>query len=317
MTTRPPAKVVEIPLPQDRSNVSKWADWLELRALVASDRNSSKGDMESVLRRAPPLAAGDQENYDRIDVLIGDVFKELENRQRLLGKFYPFTVHAPLVERRHQTKVEFSSYVFCLCLSYLRDDKRYKANECPRLTFERMSSLAGEQYLGGELFIFGTARKHDDIPRQGSIFMKNLAHLGEHMFERGTVRTKPSKSKKDDCVDVVIRKSFKDKRPFQLALFGQCATGKGWKAKIKDLQPKEFWDSWYAPTTASVLVKSFFIPHVLDDDDWEEVARHAGIVFDRYRVVGFAAGHTKWPTYAKEAQAWINNLLARKDLQCA
>lgn len=318
MPAKPAAQSVEIPVPLDSSSVSKWADWLELSALVAPDANSSKGDMESQLRKGPPLVADDHDNDDRIDILIGDVFKELEDRGRLLDKYYPFSVRAPLVKCNDLSKVEFCSYVFCLCLSYLRDDKRYKAPDCPRLTFERMSSLAGELYLGGQSFIFGTARSHDDEPRQGNAFLTNLAALGEHLFEPGTVRRhKASSRKKDDCVDVVVRKGFQDKRPYHLALFGQCATGQGWKGKIKDLQPKAFWDFWYQPTSASVFVNSFFVPHVLDEDEWEEVARYAGVIFDRHRVVGFAAGHKQWPDYAKQAQAWIDSLLARKDLQCA
>ncbi len=100
----------------DLTNPLRLADWLELHALRSSDRNSSQGDLESVLRTVSIFELDDDEQIERKTL---EVFLELEQRVKAAAEAYPFDLDYPgVLQLKSDNWREFPVYIFCLCLSY-------------------------------------------------------------------------------------------------------------------------------------------------------------------------------------------------------
>src|SRR5690348_6662398 len=87
------------------------ADWLELTAIQAADKNGSAGDLERELKR---LGKADPEET------IGNVFTEIDRRENAAGKdAYPFERKNTSIELKAKAE-NFPAYIFCLALSYCK-----------------------------------------------------------------------------------------------------------------------------------------------------------------------------------------------------
>jgi hypothetical protein len=95
--------------------------------------------------------------------------------------------------------------------------------------------------------------------------------------------------RKDDKVDLVAWKVFRDRRTSKLVMFGQCASGNNWKDKFAELQADEFWAQWMQDGKISPLIRSFYVPHRIDNAQWDYTARRTGLLFDRCRIAYWAA----------------------------
>lgn len=303
-----------IPQPIDLTDPVKVADWLELTALVASDGSVSSGDLMSLLRTSSALATSGTEEEDEIAAFVTEVFIELDARSNLLGDHYPFDVAAPFLKKKQPYHPAFNAYCFCLCLSYIKDDASYTNKENPRLLFEQLSALACKGYLAGEHFVFGTSRPPAPSSKPGPAFIQRLKELVIFLNENSQPRFTKARHKQDARIDLVVKKSFPDRRPYQLVVMGQCATGKNWKTKTRDVQPVNFWNNWLMPATASQLIPAFFVPHMIPDEEWEEHSRDAGLLFDRHRLAWWAASSAERSALDSQMAKWIGALLGRATL---
>ena len=91
---------------------------------------------------------------------------------------------------------------------------------------------------------------------------------------------------KDAKLDLVGWIPFRDGRTNQLSIFGQCATGANWRAKINELQPVDFCKRWLKEQPAVNPSLAFFVPRHIEEQQWPEAAigEHR-ILFDRLRIV--------------------------------
>jgi len=95
----------------------------------------------------------------------------------------------------------------------------------------------------------------------------------------------------------------------KLLLFGQCAGGQDWKDKLREMDPRAFWDNWILDPAASPLLRSFYVPHRIDVDDWDDYARNSGILFDRCRIA-FWAGQDGSPVHTDDRYvSWCRTVL--------
>src|SRR5437879_6112393 len=103
---------------------TRHADWLELTALAAADRNRSLQDLIQVIRRsgtAEELAEEDRDfaEHDRgaeISEAIADAaFNEIEARVVACAGTYPYRTHEVSLEATDDA--EISTYVFLLLLA--------------------------------------------------------------------------------------------------------------------------------------------------------------------------------------------------------
>ena len=269
-----------VELPRDLEDVIALADWLELFALESGDKNSSAGDLVNTLQM--PLGG---EVAERLSL---EVFLEIEERIEATGEAYPFCLDRGRVLQAKVEPKDYIPYLFCLFLSYFGWQQRKQAKINPRLLFEDLACIAARQYIQGSVYQFGTSRRSAGL----SSFREAVNELCKELGEGEGLRPKRTLHKKDDHVDLVAWRDFRDERESKLILFGQCATGENWPNKVTELQPKAFWDHWMRAGKVSPLERSFFIPHrILDEGDgqtWRYYAGRAGILFDRCRVAYWA-----------------------------
>lgn len=275
--TRKSTKAVLSP-PHDLTNAVELADWLELLALTSKDRNASKADLATMLKRAGGYHPA--KDKTAVENLCLSAFNELESRPKSADRAYPFTVRPGLLTAKVNAVTSYPAYVFCLCLSAWRWIRPQEQPDKARQLFEDLSCFAAKNYLGGEVLRFAS-------PRESKIkkFNKAVDHLCALIGEGvGFAKAQSAGNKKDDTLDVVAWKHSPDHRHGKLVLFGQCASGGDWKAKRNELAPGAFLGQWAERQFTVDCVRAFFVPHRIHFDDWEETARKGGIPFDRCRV---------------------------------
>lgn len=284
-----------IPLPSELADPIVLADWLELVAISSDDGNSSHGDLERGLNR---LGIEDRDSLAR------DAMQELNLRLNSTGDSYPFTFSGTLLSVRRNWK-KFTPYIFCLLLSYCDDKKKQVPGFKHTVMFEQLSCLAAKNYIGGEVLRFGTPRK--EMP---SSFREALSTLCRTVEEWSHSRTASTLHKQDGGLDLVAWKRFPDRRIGKLILFGHCASGQNWDAKINELQPVNFCSEWLAGEKSPV-VKSFFIPHRLSNEIWANRATSAKLFFDRCRIAHWVGNDEFSRSTGQDNVRWCEMVLKR------
>lgn len=265
-----------VPPPRRSTDPLQLADWLELRAILAPDHNSSRGDLISFLQTA---SVADRQDLEPITLA---TFRELEFRRIAAGAAYPFDLSGPLLAANANWKTGSVPYVFCLVLSYW--GVRPAGRLHPATLFETISTYTAANYVAGNAEKFGSPRR--TLPaafRKAVDRVCQLTGEGEKFNDRGWPRTA-----KDDGLDIIAWRAFADGLPGKTLVFGQCASGGGWTQKTTELDPEEFCKKWYLNQPFVYPVKAFFTPHRVGRSDWDRIGYEAGVVFDRCRISMFA-----------------------------
>ncbi len=263
-----------ISLPSSPTDKYKLADWLELTAATARDRSSSAGDLERILRQA---GLAELQDDNTVESLLGEVLFELRHRATAAGSGYPYEVDGSALRCRSRRN-RFSIYVFCLCLSWFGDSN--VAGLYPRRLFEHLSAFAAQRYLSGDSVRFGFPRI--GLPRGFDKAIEDLTT--RRLIEGGGYKAGAAQAGKDQHLDVVAWRHFPDSGPNKLVLFGQCASGKNWKAKVNELDQDAFTEAFFINSLSkNTTVKAFFMPHQINLSNTYD-ARVAGIMFDRCRI---------------------------------
>jgi hypothetical protein len=270
--------MVSLPFPNAPFRPEELSDWLELAAIDSDDKDASAGDLERELKR---LGCHDAESR------IGNAFTEIDQREKAAGAdAYPFSRERTSISLKSDAK-DFPAYVFCLALSYCKWKARKEASENPWLLFEELAFHSAKEYVGGEGHIFGTSSRGGR--KAGKVFVENINTLASKLREGDGFKKQKTFSTKDSKLDIVAWKPFPDGRPSQIILFGQCAGGANWTDKLTELDPEVFWDCWMSAGKISKPLRSIFMPHRLfDDEEWNQRATSARLLFDRCRIVAFA-----------------------------
>ena len=260
-------------IPPPASDPITLADWLELRAFLADDKNVSAADLRRELVR---MGIPEDEESD-VETLVDDTFSELEDRSEACRESYPFSLSPSVLQA--QENGDHWAYIFCLLLSWLGVGND-RAKGKPTRLFEKVAAVAAKGYVAGESLHFGFPRR--TLP---SNFIKALEEVCRATGEGSSPRRRSSSQHvKDAGLDIIAWKSFPDKRQAQVMLFGQCAAGKNWEDKLSELQPRSFIDTHLQEAPAVDPLRGFFTPFRLSKRGWYEKAKQAGILFDRCRI---------------------------------
>ena len=269
------------------------ADWVEIRTLLAADRNASRMEMQSLLRLA---AVGTEEEQER---LVLSAFRELDRRATASGQAYPFTVEGSLVSLRTKRWQEYPVYVFCLLVSYL-GVRKMAGLDAARL-FEEIATLVASRYVGGPAAQFGFPRR--TLPRR---FSEAVQAICNEMREGTGFRNSGARpNAKDEALDIAAWRPFQDLLPGKLILFGQCAAGEDWFDKRSDLDPMSFCRKWLQEQPVITPTKAFFVPHAVEANGWYHLGCDAGIVFERCRIAYWSHGAAP---FAKQVR-WSKSIL--------
>lgn len=251
---------------------------------------------------------------DELQAFTDEVLEELDYRANILKGSYPFRIEARGLDWRllrepnapdQETAAAQAAYLFCLLASALRDgrirsgDAEPLARRLPGL-FQAVAVKAAAGVLGGESISFGWPRP------DGSAFLPALQEASRQLGLGTPLKSVPlwsSGQAKDAGIDVIAWRGFADRRPGNLVLFGQVASGRNWTEKSVTAEISNFL-SWFSERPTEHFVPAIFIPFpqhhdcaVCDDHTFETVAaaeawfreQKFGIVIDRLRIVDTAA----------------------------
>lgn len=296
-------------LPRTPTDISRLADWLELRALTERDKNASLGDLDAALSSGSILEPRNPHqpySYEAREELGLRVFSELEQRALAAGEGYPFHIDLPKVVSNGNWRTERRSYVYCLCLSYFGSDHKTPGIRKQRKQFEILSVDVAKEFVGGEAIRFGSPRDPNNLPKS---FIKAVDQLcAKHLLEGDGFRPTSALSGKDQGLDLVAWRHANDRLPGKLVLFGNCASGWDWEKKLSELEPRYFCEDWMVEVPTSPIIKALFIPHRVDELRWKPYTRRAGIIFDRCRISSVLPVIPKADAY-KDAIPWAASLM--------
>ena len=272
----PKPKVV--PFPDNFLEPEALADWLELSALHAADQDASIGDLQRELDRL---------NHGNRESLLGNVLTEFDRRGQAAQAGYPFERGETSVRLKGAAS-DFPAYFFCLALSYHGWNLRRGAKENPWLLFEELAFYSAKGYTGGNAILFGTSSRKGKKSKDK--FKTSIQALIKALGEGECFKSRTF-SAKDSKLDLVAWKSFPDARSSQIIIFRHFAARANWRDKLTELDPEAFWDAWITSGKGKVSspLRSVFMPHRdFDDEEWDNRARWARLLFDRCRVVAFS-----------------------------
>ena len=300
--------------PAPDASRSALADWLELTALLRS-RVAGSGDLESLLRLNSDndrelVATGEEPIEEEIaetkrDALLARVSEEISFRERSLGSDYPFEVSGDplrIAVRPTLNTTSHPAYVFMLMMTGLKD-KLFPTSPAivsrtgrGRTLFHLCASIGVAGVLkDGHTYWFGFPRPDK------SIFANALQDLCTRLgFGRAKNPPPPGlpTAAKDDQIDVVGWRAFRDKRNGTLLIICQAATGNDWDTKSVKPHLGAFTD-WFDQSPYREAMPSLAVPfpvhHEVDDrdgEDYEEAVFNAlqrlnhrhGVVLDRLRI---------------------------------
>jgi len=298
--------MISLPYPPNaRAPITEKADWLELAALATTDRNMSLEDLAREYRRtgegaeaAFELAEAEGDEPDEggggqpLDPggefslgLVEDAFNEMEDRATSIGSAYPFSVQPNYIQATADT--DRTLYCFLLLLRWF-GIRAIPARKRVAALFERLSLAAARAYFGGadaEYYRFGEPRKPDAPEHFKQALLDLSGRLGEPFK---LIEGSPYHHSGDRGLDLIVWRSFRDKRPGKLVGFGQCATGADWETKTRDLNVDSFFKVWASPPPAVTPVRMFFVPFRVESQHWVRHSADAGVLFDRCRIASFA-----------------------------
>jgi hypothetical protein len=304
-----------LPSPAADESRERQADWMELFCIAGESDTASMQDFVRELRRSGTVK-GEDRGSEESESIAQDVLSELDNRARACGELhYPFDVTAHSIRRR--VGYLDSPYIFQLVLSHFGIVKR-KGLPSPERVFEHIAAHAAGRYIGGgapsSSLAFGFPRRH-----AAKNFRQALDELCRVLGECGgawipvaeperTQRLAKIAKQKDGKLDIVAWRHFPDGRAGKLIGFGQCACGlTDWRNKVSELQPRAFLDHWLHRHFAVDPVRLFFVPRRVEADDWADVARDAGVLFDRCRISHHADGLSS--DLVSECRKWTKYML--------
>lgn len=279
------------------NTLAENADETEWSAVIHGDAHFSAGTLDDAM-----ADAGDEFAADMADALLdedrlqgqemlqearqGSVYEILIERISLLGDAYPFTIAGNSLVYQ-PGDIPIYELLLGICQAPSLTSTPYC--ELPRL-FENLSMLAGCSYLGPRSDGYRTGWPR---PEQVSHFKAAIEQLkmksGEFPSEwqwqpAEHLPDDPApKFIKEDGLDVVAWNRWPDQRTGQLYLLGQCACGKDWLKKDKDLDLRSLEEWFRLPRVEPV--RSFFTPRYATKPVLNEMSRTAGLVFDRIRIV--------------------------------
>lgn len=251
--------MIDIPNPDSSFEV---ADWVELFVAIKEDL-ISKAKLSHLIEKAS--------GQEPKESFICDVWGELKTREKRYENS-PFTIDQFAIESKNDFSFK-NAYITCLIISLFGAGEKTK--NATKL-FERLTCAAAKSYLKGEAMVFGWPVP----PEQNPSIRDRIIELSSRLNER-YVESPPVKYK-DRGVDVIAWKPFQEKRSSQLVMLLQCSAGGNWRSKTGDL-PLDAWEQYIHWSFNPV--KAFAVPHIISDNDWHEISKEGGILFDRIRII--------------------------------
>lgn len=249
-------------------NANTQADWAEASCLLGGDTSISRSYFDTALTEF---------GYDDSELIIGDIWREINWRKNVLPKYYPINVHYGRIERNCSWQDQLAySFMLLLSTSFFcgRTKITQKEQRVQSKLFERVVTVATKRYLVKSINI--------GFPREGR--MPRSLHKSIKLFcdlSNEAVRQKPEivHYAKDEGVDVIAWNPL-DNRPGQVILLVQSTIERNWPRSTQKINL----DAWKNIVNfASTPCKALAFPYVCHSQ-WKSWSTRGGMLFDRLRL---------------------------------
>jgi hypothetical protein len=257
----------------DADSDTALADWLEASILFRSAGYLAFSDVLENLE-AFDLDGGAEEAATRL-------VRRIHQRAAAIGPSYPIAVE----KRGYSTAAAWDGaliYGFLVLLSLGHHYRSLRLGEGqasePGEMFELVCTEALSRYVAGEAIRFGAPRRRPVPPG----FAEAVAYLAGKALVHPQGRLETG-SEKDDGLDIVAWRPFRDGRPGHSIILAQCAVGAGWRMKYGDLK----YELWTARVAWNVTPARAFLAPIeldLDAEEWRKTLYEFGVVLDRLRI---------------------------------
>lgn len=257
---------LQVPFPEGTEPVvAKVADWVEFTALAG--RGGFKfGDLKSALAT---------ESVDNIDMVVEQVWSELQVRAGLHGDHWPLRLEGSRLIKRRQSavSVDLHRFLCCLGMGLLEAEDR---NLFELVVAELLQALTSSTSLHiGHPASDGMDSSFRERVR---LYCSTARMLAEE------IGAEPLASDNDLGIDAVTWMPFNDPRSGYLHFLAQCATGANWRQKTQDIVIATWRRhlQWGVPP-----VRVFAVPFVVvtTNERWLRLCDEAGLILDRPRLL--------------------------------
>lgn len=275
-------------IPNIRSSSQDWADYAEFLAIKESSISLMKLQKDPLMVSDEIELSGIEDETDKLNNKMEEVSREIEERIDHLGSKYPFS----LLKNGYVLKFNNLESLSCLVYKYLlfatrikmtgkKDENRIINSIDGSLLFEKLCGEVVVVFFGPrtKLEVFGTSKTDNGG------FYKRIEDLIKKLGEGKGPRKYSGAKPQDDKVDIIVWKEFLDKKTSKLIGLGQCKTGTSWIENLSELQPDIFFQTWFQDIPIVSPLKMFFCAQYFPKDKWDFKARHAGLIFDRFRII--------------------------------
>ncbi len=268
------------------------ADYLELKAVLSSDCEALRRDIEEALELSGDEVV-DENSHDRYEGIATDAINRIYERKMVLNLEYPFDLDNggdAIRFTMDEKNLGHATYLLSLILSNLPAITPILSEPvvCPsadeiarfREDFQYLATAALAAEVGGPAWSFGFPRL------DGSGFHSKLKEVWSEVRD-GTVSAHGSApdNPKDDGIDVFAARFWTDGLPGFLLLAAQIATGKSWKEKSVKSQVRDvFTKRWFSPEPATDIIPYHVIPFARRDREFRDDVVVLGNVLHRLRV---------------------------------
>ena len=268
------------------------ADYLELKAILSSDCEALRRDIEEALELNEDEVANEV-SQDRYENIATDAINCIHERKTILDSEYPFDLDSggdTIWFTMDRENLGHATYVLSLILSNLPAITPILSAPvvCPSKTeiarfredFQYLATAALAAEVGGPAWSFGFPR----LDKSG--FHSKLKEVWLKVRD-GTVNAHDSapNNPKDDGIDVFAARSWGDGLPGFLLLAAQVATGKSWKEKSVKSQVRDvFTKRWFSPEPATDIIPYHVIPFARRDLEFRDDVVVLGNLLHRLRV---------------------------------
>jgi hypothetical protein len=267
--------------------VSKDADQAELVAIRLGKSRATSGVRDDAMADTLEESYSAEDGLDEeawqshessLETASSQIVEELERRANALGELYPFRLDGDVLTYDQSDSIVYE-FLLCTSLSPSLTTGRFK--DFPR-QFERLATVLTANFLGPNAHCC-----HIGFPNENKRFKKAvgvaIARSGELKWQPVDDLPEEGPRQGDEGVDYILWKDFGCGRAIgQPFYFGQCACGNDWDSKLNDVSGRFF--KWFSKLKVDPA-KVFSVPFVIPENKLREVAREAGIVMDRLRLV--------------------------------
>ena len=272
-------------IPTTNATPPDYADFLELMCIANDGEYSIVNGTKKIAYGSDEIDnEGVESEDDRVYNKLQEALGEIDARKVRCNNRYPFATRQnsilldPVCE-------EHDKLVYLYLLFATRNNmsrNKIKVTIDGTLLFEEISSLIIKNYWGdrAESFAFGTSSSGGFRAKIEEI----IAKIKEGVKYKDPEET--THDEQDGGLDIVVWKSFSDKRKSKLIGFGQCKTGTEWRTSVALPLPEQFCQTYLSEMPYLNPVKIFFTAEVCIQN-YEAHARKAGLFFDRCRLMDF------------------------------